>query len=144
MYNSLLFARSSVTEVTMTDISVSAQQIIIDALGAKKQHWNKTVLCHTQANFSSNAGLFLSTHDRLQELFCSCPDSVISVFHNTPFVKRLCKQFREEKFSVELVYACHSSSDPQDLILDLLSKFPVDFKFIKQVSYLVDLPERTL
>ena len=48
-----------------------------------------------------------------------------------------------ETFSIELVFACHASSDPNDLVLDLLGKFSVDFKFVQEVSYLAELPEKT-
>ena len=41
------------------------------------------------------------------------------------------------------MFACHASSDPNDLVLDLLGKFSVDFRFIQEVSYLVGLPEKT-
>ncbi len=99
--------------------------------------------CHTPSKLSAEPGIYLSTQDRLHELFASELDATIAVFPNANFVKRLCKQSPDEKFSVELVFACHASSDPCDLVLDILGKFSVDFRFVKSVSYLVELPENT-
>ena len=103
----------------------------------------KIILCHTPSKLSAESGMYLSTQDLLQELFaCNC-DATIAVFPNANFVRRLCKQFQRDTFFIEFVFACHDSSDPNDLVLDLLSKFSVDFRFIQEVSYLVELPEKT-
>ena len=126
----------------MSVIDVRAQQIVIDALRLDPKNIQKIILCHTPSKLSAEPGMYLSTQDRLQELFaCNC-DATIAVFPNANFVRRLCKQFQRDRFSVEFVFACHASSDPNDLVLDLLSKFSVDFRFIQEVSYLVELPEK--
>ena len=124
-------------------IDVRAQQIVVDALASESKNAQKIVLCHTPSKLRAGSDLFLSTQDRLQELFASSSDSTVAVFPNTNLVRRLCKRFQGETFSVELVFACHASSDPNDLVLDLLGKFAVDFKFIQEVSYLAELPEKT-
>ena len=95
------------------------------------------------SKLSAEPGIYLSTQDRLHELFASELDAIIAVFPNANLVRRLCKQSQDGKFSVELVFACHASSDPCDLVLDILGKFSVDFRFVKDVSYLVELPEST-
>ena len=128
---------------TMSAIDVKAQQIVVDALACEPKNAQKIVLCHTPSKLRAGSDMFLSTQDRLQELFASSSDSTVAVFPNTNFVRRLCKRFQGETFSVELFFACHASSDPNDLVLDLLSKFSVDFKFISEVSYLAELPEKT-
>ena len=127
----------------MSVIDVRAQQIVVDALARGSKNTQKIVLCHTPSKLTAGSDLFLSTQDRLQELFASSSDSTVAVFPNTNLVRRLCKKFQGEAFSIELVFACHASSDPNDLVLDLLGKFSVDFKFIQEVSYLAELPERT-
>ena len=70
-------------------------------------------------------------------------NSVVAVFPNAQSVRRLCKKFQQDTFSVDLVFACHASCGPNDLVIDLLGKFSVDFKYIQKVSYLADLPEGT-
>ena len=127
----------------MSVIDVKAQQIVVDALACESKNAQKIVLCHTPSKLRAGSDLFLSTQDRLQELFASSSDSTVAVFPNTNLVRRLCKRFQGETFSVELVFACHASSDPNDLVLGLLGKFSVDFKFIQEVSYLAELPEKT-
>ena len=87
--------------------------------------------------------MFLSAQDRLQELFGSDAGSTVAVFPNMNLVRRLCKKYQGETFSIDLVFACHASSDPNDLVLDLLGRFAADFRFIQEVSYLVELPEKT-
>ena len=114
----------------MSVIDVKAQQIVVDALACEPKNAQKIVLCHTPSKLRAGSDMFLSTQDRLQELFASSPDSTVAVFPNTNFVRRLCKRFQGETFSVELVFACHASSDPNDLVLELLGKFSVDFNFI--------------
>ena len=127
----------------MSVIDVKAQQIVIDALACDPKNIQKTILCHPPSKLSAESGMFLSTQDRLQELFASSFDSTVAVFPNANFVRRLCKRFQGDTFSVDLVFACHASSDPNDLVLDLLGKFSVDFRFIQEASYLAELPERT-
>ena len=95
----------------------------------------KTVLCHTPSEAGTDAGIFISSQDRLAELFTSELGSTIAVFPNTSFVKRLCKQSLHEKFSVELVFAVNSYSDPCMLALDIMNKFRTEIGFVFQ-SYL--------
>ena len=127
----------------MSVIDVKAQQIVIDALACDPKNVQKIVLCHTPSKLRADSGMFLSTQDRLQELFASSSDSTVAVFPNANLVRRLCKRCQGETFSVDLVFACHASSDPNDLVLDLLGRFSADFRFIQEVSYLVELPEKT-
>ena len=127
----------------MSSIDIRAQQIVVDALALDPKNSQKTILCHTPSKLSAEPGVFLSTQDRLQELFMNEHNSIVAVFPNTQYVRRLCKRFQQDTFSVDLVFACHASCDPNDLVIDLLGKFSVDFKYIQKVSYLADLPERT-
>ena len=73
--------------------------------------------------------MYLSTQDRLQELFTSGHDSAVAIFPNASLVRRLCKNCQQDTFSIELVFACHASCDPNDLVIDLLGKFAVECKF---------------
>ena len=127
----------------MSVIDVKAQQIVVDALACDPKNAHKIVLCHTPSKLRAESDMFLSTQDRLQELFASNSDSTVAVFPNANLVRRLCKRCQGETFSVDLVFACHASSDPNDLVLDLLGRFSADFRFIQEVSYLVELPEKT-
>ena len=127
---------------------MKAQQIVVDALGNDPVNWRKNVLCHNPSELRADdekkeAKIFLSTHDRLAELFTSRTGSTIAAFPNISFVKRLCKQFQHQKFSVELVFAIKSHSDPNILALDLMAKFRTELGFVAEASYLADLPAGT-
>ena len=126
-------------------IDVKAQQIVIDALGQDHQNFRKTVLSHTPSELRARAeaGILLNTHDRLGELFTCEMESTIAVFPNMSVVRRLCKQSMYEKFSVELVFAVNSYSDPCMLALDLMNKFRTELGFVSKASYLADLPPGT-
>ena len=129
--------------VNMTTIDIRAQQIVVDALARDPKNSQKTILCHTPSKLSAEPGMYLSTQDRLQELFINEHNSVVAVFPNAQLVRRLCKNFQQDTFSIDLVFACHGSCDPNDLVIDLLGKFSVDFKYIQSVSYLTVLPQGT-
>ena len=124
-------------------INVKAQQAVIDALCMDCKNLRKTVLCHTPSEIRADAGIFLSTQDRLVELFTSEIGSLIAVFPNMSFVRRLCKQSLYEKFSVELVFAVNSYSDPCMLALDIMNKFRTELGFVSKATYLTDLPPGT-
>ena len=122
---------------------MKAQQAVIDALCMDCKNLRKTVLCHTPSEIRADAGIFLSTQDRLVELFTSEIGSTIAVFPNMSFVRRLCKQSLYEKFSVELVFAVNSYSDPCMLALDIMNKFRTELGFVSKATYLTDLPPGT-
>ena len=124
-------------------INVKAQQAVIDALCMDCKNLRKTVLCHTPSEIRADAGIFLSTQDRLVELFTSEIGSTIAVFPNMSFVRRLCKQSLHEKFSVELVFGVNSYSDPCMLALDIMNKFRTELGFVSKATYLTDLPPGT-
>ena len=71
---------------------MKAQQTVIDALCMDHKNLRKTVLCHTPSELRAGTGIFLSTQDRLVELFTSEMESTIAVFPNMSVVRRLCKQ----------------------------------------------------
>ena len=127
----------------MTTIDINAQQIVVDALAKNPKNNQKTILCHTPSKLSAEPGMYLSTQDRLQELFTSGHDSVVAIFPNASLVRRLCKNCQQDTFSIELVFACHASCDPNDLVIDLLGKFAVECKFIQSASFLAFLPQGT-
>ena len=127
----------------MTTIDINAQQIVVDALAKNPKNNQKTILCHTPSKLSAEPGMYLSTQDRLQELFTSGHDSVVAIFPNASLVRRLCKNCQQDTFSIDLVFACHASCDPNDLVIDLLGKFAVEWKFIQSASFLAVLPQGT-
>ena len=127
----------------MTTIDINAQQIVVDALATNPKNNQETILCHTPSKLSAESGMYLSTQDRLQELFTNGHDSVVAIFPNASLVRRLCKNCQQDTFSIDLVFACHASCDPNDLVIDLLGKFSVEFKFIQSASYLAALPQGT-
>ena len=104
-------------------INVKTQQTVIDALSMDCRNHRKTVLCHTPSGVRTDAELFISSQDRLAELFTGEVGSTIAVFPNISFVRRLCKQSWYQKFSVELVFAVNSYCDPCMLALDIMNKF---------------------
>ena len=122
---------------------MKAQQAVIDALFFDHKNLRKTVLCHTPSEVRIEPGIFLSTQDRLVELFTSETGSTIAVFPNMSVVRRLCKQSLHEKFSVELVFAVNSYSDPCMLALDIMNKFRTELGFVAKAEYLTDLPPGT-
>ena len=87
--------------------------------------------------------MFLSTQDHCRSSLPVTLILTVAVFPNANLVRRSCKRCQGETFSVDLVFACHASSDPNDLVLDLLGRFSADFRFIQEVSYLAELPEKT-
>ena len=127
----------------MTTIDINAQQIVVDALAKNPKNNQKTILCHTPSKLSAEPGMYLSTQDRLQELFTNGHDSVVAIFPNASLVRRLCKNCQQDTFSIDLVFACHASCDPNDPVIDLLGKFAVECKFIQSASYLAVLPQGT-
>ena len=122
---------------------MKAQQTVIDALYLDHKNLRKTVLCHTPSEVRTEPGIFVSTQDRLVELFTSETGSTIAVFPNMSVVRRLCKQSLHEKFSVELVFAVNSHSDPCMLSLDIMNKFRTELGFVAKAKYLTDLPPGT-
>ena len=52
----------------MMSIDVKAQQVVIDALSMDCRNFRKTVLCNTPSGVRSDAGIFISSQDRLAEL----------------------------------------------------------------------------
>ena len=90
--------------LAMSVIDVRAQQIVIDALRLDPldpKNLQKIFLCHTPSKLSAESGMYLSTQDRLQELFAGSSEATIAVFPNANFVRRLCKQFQRDTFSIE-------------------------------------------
>ena len=113
---------------------MKAQQTVVDALCMDHKKLRKTVLCHTPSERRADPGFFLSTQDRLVELFTSGMESTIAVFPNMSVVRRLCKLSLYEKFSVELVFAVNS---------DIMNKFRTELGFAVRATYLTDLPPGT-
>ena len=50
-------------------INIKTQQTVIDALSMDCRNHRKTVLCHTPSGVRTDAELFISSQDRLAELF---------------------------------------------------------------------------
>ena len=90
----------------------------------------------------SNNGLLVTTHDRLYELLTHKQVDVTSVFPNVAYIRRVCKDIKED-FKLEIVLACHSSCDPADVAIEILGKFSNDFFSLRRVEYLVELPSGT-
>ena len=124
-------------------INVKTQQTVIDALGMDCRNRRKTVLCNTPSGVRTNAELFLSSQDRLAELFAGEVGSTIAVFPNISFVRRLCKQSLCQKFSVELVFAVNSYCYPCMFALDIMNKFRTELSFVTKAAYLTELPPGT-
>ena len=124
-------------------INVKAQQAVVDALSMDDKNHRKTVLCHTPSEVRTDAEIFISSQDRLVELFTGQIGSTIAVFPNMSFVRRLCKQSLYENFSVELVLAVNSYCDHFSLALDIMNKFRTELNFVAKAAYLTELPPGT-
>ena len=122
---------------------MKTQQAVIDALSRDDKNHRKTVLCHTPSEVRTDAEIFISSQDRLVELFTGEIGSTIAVFPNMSFVRRLCKQSLYEKFSVELVLAVNSYCDHCLLALDIMNKFRTELSFVAKAAYLTELPPGT-
>ena len=122
---------------------MKTQQAVIDALSMDFKNHRKTVLCHTPSEVRTDAEIFISSQDRLAELFTGEVGSTIAVFPNMSFVRRLCKQSLYEKFSVEFVFAVNSHCDPCILALDIMNKFRTELSFVSKAAYLTELPPGT-
>ena len=129
----------------MNSIDLKAQQIIVDAISRDVSNTKKNVLCGNPANLKleKDADIFLTTQDRLDELFHGETFSTISLFPNLQYVKRLCKQNQFQSFSVECVFAVNAHSDPCFVALDVMAKFRTELSFVSSVSYLTELPAGT-
>ena len=114
----------------------------MEALGQRNFQAGRHVLCHSASDIHSNNGLLVTTHDRLYELLTHRQVDVTSVFPSVSYIRRLCKDIKED-FRLEIVLACHSSSDPADVVIGILGKFSNDFFSLKRVEYLVELPPGT-
>ena len=64
----------------MSTIDIQAQQIVIDALASDPKNNQKTILCHTPSKLNAESGMYLSTQDRLQELFVNSYDLRLQFF----------------------------------------------------------------
>ena len=124
-------------------INIKTQQTVIDALSKDCRNHRKTVLCHTPSGVRTDAELFISSQDRLAELFAGEVGSTIAVCPNISFVRRLCKQSLYQKFSVELVFAVNSYCDPCMFALDIMNKFRTELSFVTKAAYLTELPPGT-
>ena len=124
------------------EVDTNAQRLVVEALGQRNFQTGRHVLCHAASDIYSNNGLLVTTHDRLYELLSHRQVDVTSVFPNVSYIRRMCKDIKED-FRFEIVLACHSTSDPVDVVIEILGKFSNDFFSLKSVEYLVELPPGT-
>ena len=117
------------------DVDINAQRLVVEALGQRNLQAGRHVLCHSASDICSNNGLLVT----LDELLTHKQVDVTSVFPSMSYIKRTCKDIKED-FRLEIVLACHSSCDPADVIIEILGKFSNDFFSLKRVEYLVELP----
>ena len=123
------------------EVDINVQRLVVEALGQRNFQTGRNVLCHSASDIYSNNGLLVTTHDRL-ELLTRKQVDVTSVFPNVAYIRRACKDIKED-FKLEIVLACHSSCDPVDVAIDILGKFSNDFVLLRRVEYLVELPPGT-
>ena len=57
---------------------MKAQQAVVDALSMDDKNHRKTVLCHTPSEVRTDAEIFISSQDRLVELFTGQIGSTIA------------------------------------------------------------------
>ena len=120
------------------EVDINAQRLVVEALGQRDFQAGRNVLCHSASEVSSNNGLLVTTHDRLNELLTHKQCAVTSVFPNVSHIRKMCRDLREE-FKLEIVLACHSLRDPFEVAMDILGKFSNEFAFVRKVEFLVDI-----
>ena len=83
-------------------INVKTQQAVIDALSRDCKNHRKTVLCHTPSEVRTDAEIFISSQDRLVELFTGEIGSTIAVFPNMSFVRGFVNSLCMKSFQLSL------------------------------------------
>ena len=125
----------------MFEVSAIAQQCIVDALKPCEESSQTVVLCHTPSEICTDGHLTLGTHDLLEDFIGKESLSLISVFPNMGSVKQSLKNHRDAPIYIDCIVACHHTYDPLDVSSDVVNRMGLDFQYVSQIAFLVDLPK---
>ena len=112
----------SYARVEMFDVSVAAQQCIVDALKEDDELSHSVVLCHTPSEVFADENFSLGTHDLFDDFLGKEAVSLISIFPNMGIIKQALKISKDYSFTVDCIVACHHSCDPLDVSIDVVSR----------------------
>ena len=127
----------------MFEVSVAAQQCIVDALKPCDESSQTVVLCHTPSEICTDGYLTLGTHDLLDDFLGKDSLSLTSVFPNMGIVKQVVKNYKDDPFTIDCIVACHHTYDPLDVAIDVVGRLGLDFQNVSQIAFVVDLPKGT-
>lgn len=139
----IIYQEGGFDMASLYQIDLKTQQLIVDALGKRTHVAKKALFSHDASRVTSRDGLLVATHDRLDEFLAHKQLEVISILPNVSLVKKLRKTSLSENLSIELVFICNSTSDPVEVVLDLIGKFSTEHIFINKAEYLTSLPAGT-
>ena len=84
----------------MFEVSVAAQQCIVDALKEGCDTSQTVVLCHTPSEVYADGNFSLGTHDLLDDFLGNDSLSLISIFPNMGIVKQALKNCKDHFLSL--------------------------------------------
>ena len=127
----------------MFEVSVAAQQCIVDALKDCGDLSQAVVLCHTPSEVCAGGNFSLGTHDLLDDFLGKDSLSLISIFPNMGIVKQALKNCKDHSFIIDCIVACHHTYDPLDVSIEVVSRLGLDFQNVSQIAFVVDMPKGT-
>ncbi len=133
----------SYARVEMFEVSVAAQQCIVDALKEVDGLSHSVVLCHTPSEVFADGKFSLGTHDLLDDFLGKEAVSLISIFPNMGIIKQALKNSKDHPFTVDCIVACHHSCDPLDASIDVVGRLGLDFQYVSQIAFVADMPKGT-
>ena len=127
----------------MFEVSVTAQQCIVDALKDCEDLSQAIILCHTPSEVCADEKFSLGTHDLLDDFLGKDSISLISIFPNIGIVKQALKECKDLSFMIDCIFACHHTHDPLDVSIEVVSRLGLDFQNVSQVAFIADMPKGT-
>ena len=127
----------------MFEVSVSAQQCIVDALKECDEFSQAVVLCRTPSEVFADGMFSLGTRDLFDDFLGKDAVSLISIFPNMGIIKQSLKNCDDHPFIIDCIVACHHTCDPLDVSIDVVSRLGLDFQNVSQIAFVVDMPKGT-
>ena len=128
----------------MNEIPIAAQQLVVDSIKKISSSLPRVVLCNDAGWLSSDETCQVCTHDKFEDYLLSHSVKLAAVFPSIGSIRRTLKNYKDESFCFEAVFACHHAVDPFGIAMEVLSKFGTDSKYIKAIHFLVDILKEVL
>ena len=122
----------------------AAQQLVVDSIKKISSSLPRVVLCNDAGWLSSDETCQVCTHDKFEDYLLSHSVKLAAVFPSIGSIRRTLKNYKDESFCFEAVFACHHAVDPFGIAMEALNKFGTDSKYIKAIHFLVDIPKEVL